>query len=46
MILQKSFLHADVMLKKQFLLLSMLEKVMPLNIIVETWYFFPGFFDK
>ncbi len=44
-ILQKSFKYADLLLKKHFLILSMLETVVQLNIFVETFNF-SGFFDK
>ncbi len=36
MILKKSFKYSDLLLKKQFLLLSMLKIVVLVNIIVET----------
>jgi len=36
MILQKSFLYADLLLRKHFLLLSMLKTVVLLNSFVET----------
>ncbi len=42
-ILQKSFWYADLLVKKHFLLLSMLKTVLLLNLIVETAIFFSGF---
>ncbi len=39
MILQKSFYYVDLLLKKHFLLLSMLKTVVLLNILVETMIF-------
>jgi len=36
MILQKSFKYADLLLKKHFLLLSMLKTVVHVNILKET----------
>ncbi len=46
MILQKSFWYADLVLKKHFLLFSMLKTVIPLNIFVETMIFFQDFIDE
>ncbi len=40
MIFQKSFLFADLVLKKHFLVLSMLNKTVLLNIFVETMLYF------
>jgi len=47
MILQKSFLYAGLVLKKQFFLLSMLKTVVQLNIFVDTvTHCLSRFFDK
>jgi len=47
MILQKSFLYAGLVLKKQFFLLSMLKTVVQLNIFVDTvTHCLSTFFDK
>jgi len=44
MIIQQSFRYTDLLLKKHFLLLSMLKTVEILNIFVETviHFFFPS----
>ncbi len=46
MILQKSFLYSDLLLKKHFLSLLMLKTDFLLNIFVETMKLFSTFFDK